>query len=122
MAGPGGSGRVAIDLRGGLADVQMMLLPVATTARTFLLPHWSRWHHLWGPPPPAMASQWTCVRSSMFLVRALHRCGIEARLRSGQPPTKAPGIAGEDCGLFTAEGMGGSCLGRGEWVRGRHNR
>jgi hypothetical protein len=43
----------------------------------------------------------------MFLVRALHRCGIEARLQSGQPPKKAPGIAGEDCGLFTAEGWVG---------------
>jgi len=85
----------------------MMLLAVATTARTFLLPHWSRWHHLWGPPPPAISYQWTCVRSSVFLVKALHRCGIEARLQSGQPPKKAPGVAGEDCGLFTAEGWVG---------------
>ncbi len=99
--------RAAIDLRGGLADVQMMLLAVATTARTFLLPHWSRWHHLWGPPRPAMVSQWTCVRSSMFLMRALHRCGIAARLQSGQPPKEAAGVAGQDCGLFTTAGWTG---------------
>ncbi len=84
-----------------------MLLAIATTARMFLLPHWSRWHQLWGPPLPTAASQWTCVRSSVFLMRAFHRCGIEARLQSGQPPMKAPGIAGEDCGLFTADGWMG---------------
>lgn len=101
------SGPTAIDLRGGLADVRRMLQAVATTARTFLLPHWSRWHQIWGPPLPVVASQWTCVRSSMFLARALLRCGIEAELRSGQPPQPAPGVFGEDCGLLTADGWMG---------------
>ena len=83
-----------------------MLLAVATTVRTFLLPHWSRWHQAWGPPIPTVPSQWTCVRSSMFLIRALHRCQIDARLQSGQPPKKGSDIVGENCGLFTA----------GEWM------
>ncbi len=84
-----------------------MLFAVATTARTFLIPHWSRWHQAWGAPPPTVAAQWTCVRSSMFLMKALHRCGVEARLQSGQPPKQAPGIVNEDCGLFTAGGWMG---------------
>lgn len=85
----------------------MMILAIATTARTFLLPHWSRWHRLWGPPAPSVASQWTCVRSSFFLVRAFARCGMEARLQSGQSPENAPGIISEECGLFTAAGWMG---------------
>ncbi len=84
-----------------------MLLAVATAARTFLLPHWSRWHDLWGPPPPAVASQWTCVRSSLFLVMALDRFGIEARLQSGQPPEIPTGNTGEDCGVCTDGGWVG---------------
>lgn len=101
------NGPAAIDRRGGLADVPRMLQSVATAARTFLLPHWSRWHQIWGSPLPVVASQWTCVRSSIFLMRALHQCGIEAELRSGQPPQLAPGIIGEDCGLLTADGWMG---------------
>lgn len=103
-----GNGRAAVDFCEGFDIVhRMMLFAVATTARNFLLPHWSRWHHLWGPPLPAMASQWTYVRSSIFLVKVLHRYGIDAKLQSGQPPKEAPIIASEKCGLFTADGWMG---------------
>ena len=85
----------------------MMLYAMATTARTFLAPHWTRWHEVWGQSSPTVASQWTCVRSSLFLMKALGRCGIDARLESGQPMKRASGVVSEDCGLFTAGGWMG---------------
>ncbi len=84
-----------------------MLYAMATTARTFLAPHWTRWHEVWGQSSPTVASQWTCVRSSLFLMKALGRCGIDARLESGQPMKRASGVVSEDCGLFTAGGWMG---------------
>jgi hypothetical protein len=88
-------------------DVQATLYDVATAARAFLHPHWLRWHQIWGPPMPTISSQWTCVRSSLFLVRALHDRGIEACLQSGQPPVPALGVTGVNCGILTAEGWAG---------------
>jgi len=88
-------------------DVQAMLYDVAATARAFLHPHWLRWHRIWGPPMPATPSQWTCVRSSIFLVRVLQDQGIEASLQSGQSPEPSPGIMPKNCGLLTAGGWAG---------------
>ncbi len=96
-----------LDFRGRVANADTMILDVATAARSFLLPHWSRWHQQWGPPAPSVASQWTCVRSSMFLVRAFCRCGIDARLQSGQPPREMSGTVDEECGVFNAYGWMG---------------
>lgn len=84
-----------------------MLFAAATAVRTFLLPHWHRWHEGWGPPAPALPSQWTCVRSSSFLARVLNSWGISATLQSGQPPETASGQPVEACGIFTAEGWMG---------------
>jgi len=97
----------AIERRPGLAEVQNMLLATATTVRTFLLPHWRRWHEAWGPPAPTMLSQWTCVRSSLLLVRALERQGIPVALRSGQPVVEAANDAGGNYGLLTVGGWAG---------------
>lgn len=79
-----GSGPAALDLL-GLPDAQSRLLAVASTARTFLLSHWPRWHEAWGPPAPLVLSQWTCVRSSLLLLKALEWWGVRATLRSGHP-------------------------------------
>ncbi|MGU3314554.1 hypothetical protein ACLBWH_03315 [Sphingomonas sp. M6A6_1c] len=80
-----------------------MLLAFATTARTFLVPHWHQWHEQWGPPMPVTASQWTCVRSNLFLTRVLDRYGIAAVLRSGQPRNRNTGIIDACYGLFVAD-------------------
>ncbi|AWN54157.1 hypothetical protein DK412_23150 [Methylobacterium sp. 17Sr1-1] len=85
MIEPEDHGQAAPEWLGSSADTQTMLLAVATAARTFLLSHWPRWHEKWGPPAPFTLSQWTCVRSSLLLARALERRGIRAALRSGQP-------------------------------------
>lgn len=45
-----------------------------------------------------MPSQWTCVRSSLLLAKALERRGVRAVLRSGQP------LDGEDNGLLAGDG------------------
>lgn len=84
-----------------------MLRSLAVTARSFLLPHWSRWHQLWGPPAPLVKSQWTCVRSSMFLAKVLQDQGIKAVLQSGQAPSASSGITAEECGLLTVDGWMG---------------
>ena len=98
------NGQAAIARRPSLADVQNMLLATATAARTFLLPHWRRWHEAWGPPAPTILSQWTCVRSSLLLGRALERQGIPVALRSGQPVVEPASNAGGDYGLLTVAG------------------
>lgn len=77
------------------------LLLIAGTVREFLLPHWLRWHDQWGPPAPACASQWTCVRSSLFLARALNKCGLDASFESGRPSSDGDHA---DVGVMTAEG------------------
>jgi hypothetical protein len=97
-----GVGDEPLDQCGRTADVEAMLLALATTARTFLMPHWHRWHEQWGPPPPAMVSQWTCVRSSLFLVRVLEGHGIAAVLRSGQPRNRNTGGIDACYGRFVA--------------------
>ena len=51
---------------------------------------------------PATASQWTCVRSSLFLRRVLDRYGIAAELRSGQPRNRHTGGVDGHYGLFVA--------------------
>jgi len=81
------NGRAAIERHGKLADVGRMLLTVATAARAFLLSRWRGWHQAWGPPAPNTLSQWTCVRSSLLLARALERQGFPATLQSGHLST-----------------------------------
>jgi hypothetical protein len=63
---------------------------LATAARRFIEPIWMGWHRAWGGDPPAVSSQWTCGRTSLFLVRILSTRGFEARWVSGTPRT-APG-------------------------------
>ena len=92
---------------GGLNDTQAMLVDVATSARSFLLPHWYRWHRAWGPPFPSAPSRWTCVRSSLFLLNVLRQCGVTATIQSGQARETSPGSVGEDCGLLTPIGWAG---------------
>lgn len=94
-------GQAAIEPKEQLADARQMLLEIATAARSFLVPHWERWHVAWGPPAPSRPSQWTCVRSSLLLVRALNNRGVHAAFRSGQP------VDGQRCGLLTAHGWAG---------------
>ncbi|MIL09209.1 hypothetical protein BZU93_25455 [Salmonella enterica subsp. enterica] len=61
------------------------LLRIAGDARLFLTPYWADWHRGWGPPHPETTSQWTCIRSSLFLTRVLIHQGFAAELQSGQP-------------------------------------
>ncbi|MEH3104355.1 MAG: lasso peptide biosynthesis protein [Sphingomonas phyllosphaerae] len=61
-----------------------MMWIIAKAARSFLRPHWRRWHETWGPPVPQTLSQWTCVRSSLMLTDTFNRRGISATLRSGR--------------------------------------
>ncbi len=53
--------------------------------RGFLEPHWRAWHAAWGSQPPNCPSQWTCVRSSVFVCRTLNQIGCEAAFQSGRP-------------------------------------
>lgn len=77
---------------------------IAEAARSFLLPHWRAWHELWGPPAPARLSQWTCVRSSIFLTRSLKRYGVGATYQSGRPVSGAPNEAISAVGVLSASG------------------
>ncbi|MDZ7282143.1 lasso peptide biosynthesis protein [Sphingomonas sanguinis] len=77
------------------------LMDIAVGVRSFLLPHWHRWHALWGPPEPATPSQWTCMRSSLLLARVFERCGIRAVIRSGRSRYDADCVP-MDRGLFAA--------------------
>jgi hypothetical protein len=85
------------------ADAEAILLAIASTARTFLLSHWHRWHENWGPPAPSLPSQWTCVRSSLFLAQVLERQGIAAALCSGRP------VDDDGFGLLTDHGWESHC-------------
>ncbi|MGO4620947.1 hypothetical protein AB4Z34_11225 [Ensifer sp. 2YAB10] len=48
-------------------------------------PIWLEWHRAWGGDLPALPSQWTCGRSSLFLVRALSTEGFDVVWASGTP-------------------------------------
>ncbi|WDZ76013.1 hypothetical protein PWG15_15555 [Ensifer adhaerens] len=48
-------------------------------------PIWLEWHRTWGGHLPAPLSQWTCGRTSLFLVRALNAEGLDACGVSGTP-------------------------------------
>lgn len=77
---------------------------IATDIRTFLLPHWRLWHRAWGPPAPSTPSQWTCVRSSLFVVRAVERHGVPAAFCSGQPRDGEARADARPAGLSTGDG------------------
>ncbi|NUS71045.1 MAG: hypothetical protein HOQ41_22055 [Ensifer adhaerens] len=64
------------------------LFDIATAARRFVEPIWVEWHRAWGGTPPAIPSQWTCGRTSLFLVRVLSAQGFKAHWVSGTPRTK----------------------------------
>lgn len=61
------------------------LRTLASEARRFLQPHWAEWHVAWGPLTPSLPSEWTCLRSSIFVQRVLAQAGISAELASGVP-------------------------------------
>lgn len=63
---------------------------LATSARAFMIPHWRRWHEEWGPPAPSTLSQWTCVRSSLFLSTVLLEAETRATVESGVPDAGSP--------------------------------
>ena len=86
------------------ADMRQSLFAVATTVRTFLRPHWHSWHKAWGPPAPITSSQWTCLRSSLLLARAIEQLQVSAALRSGQPVEEANGETSRGYGLLTVAG------------------
>ncbi|KAA8388650.1 hypothetical protein FOH24_12435 [Acetobacter tropicalis] len=65
--------------------MQQHLIKIATAARSFLEPVWVEWHKARGGPVPPIHSQYTCGRSSLFIVRALRHEGIAGTWRSGVP-------------------------------------
>ena len=58
---------------------------IATDVRAFLEPVWLSWHSASGGEPPAVASENTCGRSSLFLQRALIDAGFAAEWVTGVP-------------------------------------
>lgn len=48
-------------------------------------PIWLGWHRTWNGDAPSTPSQWTCGRTSLFLVRALTAEGLDASWASGTP-------------------------------------
>lgn len=73
------------------------ILSLATDVRAFLEPVWQDWHRAWGGDQPAIPSESTCGRSSLFLQRALIHVGIAAEWVSGVP---APNSVGQKIGFF----------------------
>ncbi|OUL66244.1 hypothetical protein HK16_11550 [Acetobacter senegalensis] len=65
--------------------MQKRLIEMATTARSFLEPVWIEWHTARGGKLPAVPSQSTCGRSSLFVVKALRHVGITATWKTGVP-------------------------------------
>ena len=61
------------------------ILAIATAARAFLEPVWHDWHSARSSKPPAVASENTCGRSSLFLQRALVHSGFAAGWVTGVP-------------------------------------
>lgn len=71
---------------------------LAGEAREFLEAHWADWHVAWGPPTPSRPSEWTCVRSSIFVQQVLAQVGVCAEMASGVPDqagAKAFGFFGQ---------------------------
>ncbi len=73
------------------------ILAIATDVRAFLEPIWHDWHSAWGGDAPAIASENTCGRSSLFLQRALIDAGFAAEWATGVPSPDRPE---QPAGLF----------------------
>ena len=54
-------------IAGTPSDFDDRLWRIGHAARCFVEPHWGAWHAAWGPPMPQCASQWTCVRTALFV-------------------------------------------------------
>jgi hypothetical protein len=80
------------------ADFDHRLWRIGHAARRFALPHWAAWHTAWGPPMPQCASQWTCVRTALFVTYILSDLEIPAAFQSGQTsdPASPHGFRTED--------------------------
>lgn len=86
-----------------LCTNESTLLEVATAARRFIEPIWLEWHRAWGGDLPAIASQWTCGRSSLFLARVLIAQGLDAHWASGAPRSAPSGPDIGPYGFFCGE-------------------
>ncbi len=64
---------------------QAPLFEIAIAARRFIEPIWLEWHRHSGADHPAIASQGTCGRTSLFLQRVLSTQGFGANWVSGTP-------------------------------------
>lgn len=82
-------------------DSAARLWQIADAARTFLEPHWKKWHESWGPPAPSTASQWTCMRTAAFLAFALEHAGFAAKVATGRPRPKLDEMG---CGFWANDG------------------
>ncbi|MGF6173721.1 hypothetical protein [Ensifer sp. 4252] len=58
---------------------------LAVAARQFMEPIWLEWHSAWNGEAPITPAQWTCGRTSLFLVRVLKAEGLETSWASGTP-------------------------------------
>lgn len=58
---------------------------LAGAARRCIAPVWPAWHAGWGGSLPSPQSRYTCVRTSLFIMRLLADRGIAGTLRSGVP-------------------------------------
>lgn len=77
---------------------------LAAAARRMLEEEWPAWHREWGPPCPAVPSQWTCFRSSLFLCMVLRHGGLVAECVSGMPRVGEDGPSLGDYGFRTPWG------------------
>jgi len=69
-----------------LADSGMQqLIDIAVSTRRFIEPVWHDWHRARDGEIPGVASRHTCARTSLFLVKVLHREGLPAEWMSGIP-------------------------------------
>lgn len=78
------------------------LMAISNRARRFLEPYWLEWHSAWGSPALSRPSQWTCVRSSLFLCAVLRQADHPAHLASGVP-SRQPGLE-RDFGYLSQRG------------------
>lgn len=80
-----------------LADIRHL----AVAARRFMEPIWLGWHSTWNGDAPSTPSQWTCGRTSLFLVRALAAEGLDASWASGTPRLSPAGPELGDFGFLS---------------------